>query len=45
MALLGKLKKRKGMRPNPGMMGGMIEKLKKRRMKARGEAPASSDTY
>ena len=45
MALLGKLKKRKGMRPKPGMMGGMIEKLKKRRMKARGAAPASSDTY
>jgi hypothetical protein len=45
MALLGKLKKRKGISPKAGMMSGMIEKLKKRRMKARGEAPASSDTY
>ena len=45
MALLGKLKKRRGMSSKAGMMGGMIEKLKKRRMKARGAAPASSDTY
>ena len=40
------LKKRGLKKKNPmRMMGGMIEKLKNRRLKARGETPASNDSY
>ena len=44
---LGGLLKNRGLKKkNPRkMVGGIIQKLKNRRLKARGEAPASSDTY